>query len=110
MKYDRSARVYAAMRGGVVRELKPTSGQKSYWGKAFVATGRDGRCILYSYNTPIIEVSADRNKIKTYWCGYSATTMKHINDFMAGLYGDREMNGKKWWTKFCTEHRDFSID
>ena len=113
MKYDRKARVYATMRGGVVRELKPTSGQKSYWGKAYyvyVPAGKleewpRGVYALFSYDTKIMEIAEDGNEIKVYWFGYSATTMKHINDFMYMVCGVRDFAGKQWWTKLWEKQR-----
>ena len=40
----------------------------------------DGRQILYSYNTPIIEKTADGN-LKRLYFGWTATTGKHIKAF-----------------------------
>lgn len=40
------------------RELQPTNGRKSFYGKALVERKENGSEVLYSYNTPIIERTA----------------------------------------------------
>ena len=60
-------------------ELKANN-QKSFYGKALVELTADGRQILYSYNTPIIEKTADGN-LKRLYLGWTATTGKHIKAF-----------------------------
>lgn len=60
-------------------ELKANN-QKSFYGKALVEVTADGRQILYSYNTPIIEKTADGNLNRLYF-GWTATTGKHIKAF-----------------------------
>lgn len=60
-------------------ELKPTTRQKSFYGKAFVDV-ENGVKTLYSYETPIIRVLKD-GTFERLWDGWSATTGKHINAF-----------------------------
>ena len=61
-------------------ELKPTTTQKSFYGKAIVEIDSNGVETLYSYNTPIIKRLKDGSLIKL-WGGWSATTQKHIKAF-----------------------------
>ena len=63
-----------------VYELKPTNGQKSFYGKATVKINDDGSETLYSYGTPIIRRSADGDLVKI-WDDWTATTGKHIKAF-----------------------------
>lgn len=115
MTYDSNAYVYAWRNGGSVHALQPTS-QKSYWGKAYyvhVPAGRSERWprgvyALFSYDTKIMEISEDGNEIKVYWFGYSATTMKHINDFMYKVCGVRDFAGKQWWKELCEKQRRYA--
>ncbi len=79
-------------------ELKPTR-QKSYYGKAIVAHDMNGTT-LYSYGTPVIRIDNDCT-VHRLWGGYSATTMKHINDFISALHV--EGGGKKWWDALPVE-------
>lgn len=48
---------------------------------------------LQSYGTIILKVQGD--KIKKFWNGYSATTMKHINTFL-NIYGLPGFSKKTW--------------
>lgn len=75
-------------------ELKPTDGRKSFYGKAIVDVKDNGDKVLYSYNTPILRLTA-KGELEKIWNGYSATTMRHINAFLDtfGVKG----GGKKWW-------------
>lgn len=61
-------------------ELKPVSGQKSFWGKAFVKVDSRGNETLFSYGTKILKKRANGDLIR-FWGGWSATTQKHINAF-----------------------------
>lgn len=54
----------------------------------------NGSHILVSYSTNVAVVTAGGQFVKL-WDGYSATTMRHINDFRA-LYGFDKMNKAKW--------------
>lgn len=63
-----------------VYELKPTTSQKSFYGKAIVQVDNNGNETLYSYNTPIIKKYVD-GTYKKLWDGWTATTGKHIRSF-----------------------------
>lgn len=84
----------------ICAELIPTR-QKSYYGKAVMIHDMNGTT-LYSYGTPVIRIDNDR-KVHRLWSGYSATTMRHINDFLAALHV--EGGGKKWWDSLTVERR-----
>lgn len=73
-------------------ELAATT-QKSYYGKAIVTEIKPGLYQLTSYETIVCEIN--NGEFIRYWSGYSATTMKHVNDFLR-LYGIPG-GGKKWW-------------
>ena len=79
-----------------VSELIPFT-QKSFYGKAIVITV-DNNIFLQSYDT--IVCGFVNGEFERYWNNYSATTMKHINDFLrmcttAETY--KNIGGKKWW-------------
>lgn len=67
--------------------------QKSYYGKAQVIYNDDGSVSLKSYDT-IVCMIKDGNFVKL-WDGYSATTMKHINDFRM-MFNLSTLNKKEW--------------
>lgn len=82
-----------------VYELAAT-GQKSFYGKAKVIEDENGEIFLQSYNTLVCYI--DKNgTIKKLWDGYSATTMKHINNFL-DLF-NIPGGGKAWWDGLKTE-------
>lgn len=71
-------------------ELKPLfSKQKSFYGKANVVAacnGNDLCCTLRSYDTVVLSVyvgSDGAPYVKRLWNGYSATTMRHVNELLA---------------------------
>ena len=66
-----------------VYELKPTTRQKSFYGKALVIVSGDGTRLLKSYDTIVIKRKPDGELVRT-WQGWSATTGKHIAAF-AGI-------------------------
>ena len=78
-------------------DLKPIhDSRKSFYGKAFVGVVENSRekiITLWSYNTPVCEIY--NGVFYRLWNGYSATTMRHVNEFCAqyGING----GGKKWW-------------
>ena len=74
--------------------------QKSYYGKAQVIYNDDGSVSLKSYDT-IVCMIKDDNFVKL-WDGYSATTMKHINDFRM-MFNLPTLN-KKGWDKLSEEN------
>lgn len=63
-----------------IYELKPTTSQKNFYGKAIVQVDDNGNETLYSYNTPIIKKLVD-GTYKKLWDGWTATTGKHIRSF-----------------------------
>lgn len=62
--------------------------QKSFYGKArvyAVADGGDHYRTLHSYGTAVASVYTGHDNItyiKKLWGGYSATTMRHVNEFL----------------------------
>lgn len=66
---------------------------KSFYGKAEVIL--DGNtAYLRSYNTIVCSIDKS-GKVNRYWGGYSATTMRHVNEFLR-QYGIPD-GGKKYW-------------
>jgi hypothetical protein len=64
-----------------IYELTPTNNQASFYGKAIVVIDDDGTETLISYDTPIIERTAD-GKLNRLWFGdWTATTGRHIKSF-----------------------------
>ena len=65
--------------------------QKSFYGKArvyAVEDGRDNYYTLSSYGTAVVSVYVGTDNIpyiKRLWGGYSATTMRHVNEFFMQL-------------------------
>ena len=66
-----------------IYELKPTTNQKSFYGKAQVIVSSDGTQFLKSYETIVLKRKPDGELVRT-WDGWSATTGKHIAAF-AGI-------------------------
>ena len=66
-----------------IYELKPTTNQKSFYGKAQVIVSSDGTQFLKSYETIVLKRKPDGELVRT-WQGWSATTGKHIAAF-AGI-------------------------
>lgn len=66
-----------------VYELKPTTRQKSFYGKALVIVSDDGTRLLKSYDTIVLKRKASGELVRT-WQSWSATTGKHIAAF-AGI-------------------------
>lgn len=59
----------------------------------------DGAKILISYETPVLYVKGDC--IKRLWGNWSATTMNHINVFMARVLGRCGWSKKEWLELPC---------
>ena len=53
---------------------------RSYYGKAHILYEDDGSVALQSYNTIVLRLV--NGNIVRFWDGYSATTMRHINEFL----------------------------
>lgn len=69
--------------------------RKSFYGKATVIHDDDkGYIMLKSYDTIVCRID-NYNNFDRLWHGYSATTMRHINEFcnQYGIPG----GGKSWW-------------
>ncbi len=62
-------------------------------GRATIRTNKNGDIILTPYYTDVAIISGGRF-YKT-WYGYSATTLKHVNEFRR-VYGLPPMNKKEW--------------
>lgn len=61
-------------------ELKPIDGRKSFYGKAVVMIDGTTETLL-SYNTPIVRRDTTTGALTRLWCGWSATTGRHIAAF-----------------------------
>jgi hypothetical protein len=62
-------------------DLIPQNERKSFYGKAKVEVLDDGKEILYSYNTPIVEKASDGTLKRLYFAEPSMTTCAHIRSF-----------------------------
>lgn len=74
--------------------------RKSFYGKAKVTEVESGNTkidTVISYDTPVLRVTYDNNKVTftKLWQGYSATTMRHINEYLS-QHGFN-FGGKAWW-------------
>lgn len=90
--------------------------RKSFYGKCKVAYVYDnyGCCgmILKSYDTDVLFLSCYGTVYKL-WNGYSATTMRHVNEFINQFNGGKG-GGKKWWDNLSVDNNfkymeDFSF-
>lgn len=69
-------------------ELKPEyDGRASFYQKALVEVGEDGEKTLYSYLTPVAEVTEELTlecvkSVARVFGTYSATTLRHIKEFL----------------------------
>lgn len=83
-------------------DLRPIDGRKSFYGKCkVIAYDSDNGITSYelvSYTTIVCTYSV--NGFTKLWNGYSRTTMRHINAFMAHL--GYEYGGKEWWNSLPT--------
>jgi hypothetical protein len=80
-----------------VDDLNGGNVQKSFYGKARIATYENGRTFntyLISYNTAVAMIDSAGRFIRL-WNGYSATTAKHIARFM-DRYGLRGIGKAEW--------------
>lgn len=64
-----------------IYELTPTNNQASFYGKAKVVIDDDGTETLLSYDTPIIERTADGKLNRLWFSDWTATTGRHIKSF-----------------------------
>lgn len=70
-------------------ELKPIhTNQKSFYRKATVTVSYNDDCmylVLRSYDTNVVMVKISKGgmpNVKRLWDGYSATTMRHVNELL----------------------------
>ena len=76
-------------------ELKPMYDRaKSFYGKAVVTVNDRGDAVLRSYDTDVCMITASGEFLR-FWEGYSVTTMRHVNDFLA--QASIFEGGKKFW-------------
>lgn len=66
---------------------------KSYYGKATVIYEEDGSVALQSYSTIVLRLI--NGSLIRLWDGYSATTMRHINEFLQ-QFGFPSGSKKDW--------------
>lgn len=62
------------------RELLPCDSRKSFYGKARACEYESGARVLFSYNTPVLAILEDGERVDL-WGGWSATTGRHIASF-----------------------------
>lgn len=87
--------------------------QKSFYGKArvyAVEDGQDNYYTLHSYGVAVVSVYVGHGNIsymKRLWGGYSATTMRHVNEFLM-QEGFTKLSAMAWRAmelgKFYTPH------
>lgn len=87
------------MKNNAWTELVPhLTNCKSFYGKAHVSdvyeNGTHVGKLLKSYDTVVAYV-ADDGTVRRIWSGYSATTMRHIKEFVWQFAG-QIMNKKEW--------------
>ena len=75
-------------------EREPTNCRKSFYGKCYVEE-KDGVHKLYSYDTLVMSMDADKN-LHRYWDGESATTMAHIRAFVYEVLGIEDFPIQRW--------------
>lgn len=76
-------------------ELTPNDSHKSFYGKAHVVE-IDNACFLRSYDTIVCKYDRETGEFSRMWCGYSATTMRHVRAFIAH-YGLDLPGTAAWW-------------
>ena len=76
-------------------QLSPNDSHKSFYGKAWVKECTNGEKLLQSYNTIVCMIDA-QGHFKRLRHGWSATTQRHINAFLA-FYGLQNLSGKANW-------------
>lgn len=75
--------------------------QKSFYGKAIVYAAEDGCDNYYtlrSYDTAVVSVYVGPGNLtymKKLWGGYSATTMRHVNEFLI-QEGFTKLSARAW--------------
>ena len=79
---------------------------KSFYGKAWVLEDECGNKLLKSYDTIVCSIDPDGGFTRL-WDGFSATTMKHVNEFNS-QFGDGS-RGKAWWSS-CEVNKTYYQD
>lgn len=88
-------------------ELPCLDCRKSFYEKAHVIE-KNGEKLLESYNTIVCKIDENGNFVRM-WEGYSVTTMRHINSFLA-FYGITK-GGKAFWNSLPVEkHKPIHSD
>lgn len=86
-------------------ELTPAhSGQKSFGGRAYVVCTPESDTLI-SYCTPIIRYDAANKSMTKLWNDWSATTSKHIHEFLA-QHGLPAPGKAQWLALPCNEAID----
>ena len=67
----------------------------SFYGKAKVIEYEGGTKILESYKTKVVKL-AKNGTIKRLWDGYSMTTLRHVNEFLAQNGINKKLTKKDW--------------
>jgi hypothetical protein len=84
-------------------ELTPNDRHKSFYGKTTVIS--DGRHYwLRSYNTIVMRYDSDSNTFHRLWWGWSATTARHVDAFLAYLR-HHTISKSEWETMPVEEDR-----
>lgn len=82
----------------------PCYDKKSFYGKAVILRrSATNDYILDSYGTRVAAVH--NGKFYRLWSGYSATTMRHVNNFLRFL--QIPGGGKSWWNGLPVESINF---
>lgn len=84
-------------------KLNPVDGRKSFYGKAGIIE-EEGNLYLRSYNTIVCGIV--NGEFRRFWDEESATTMRHINAFLA--YAGIDGGGVQWWRKQKI-NKEFSV-
>lgn len=77
--------------------------RKSFYGKAKVIESH-GCKILKSYDTDVCGIDENGN-FHRYWSGESATTMRHVNEFL--MQNGIDGGGVSWWRLQPVERLDW---
>ena len=78
--------------------------QKSYYKKAKVRV-ENNLIILTSYQTDVVAIDRESDKIIRLWNGWSFTTSNHINDFLTQR-GFKKLSKKEWLALPCVNNDD----
>ena len=84
-------------------KLNPVDGRKSFYGKAGIIE-KEGNLYLRSYNTIVCGIV--NGEFRRFLDEESATTMRHINAFLA--YAGIDGGGVQWWRK-QEINKEFSV-